>query len=149
MAPSADRIRVRLNWIQILDKLEPAFEEHGEFRFTVRLSDASSGKVLQETKLPREAEYYAISDRPGWNRLPLDEVVFEGETPDSLKIELTGEELDFLSPNEQLDPYQRVFTGPPASWVGWYGPGDEGGQATADDPENLRNWRVCYSIERV
>lgn len=142
---SGARIRVTLRWVQILDKLEPAFEEEGEFRFTAKVSSQNRGGIVQETRLPRKKEFYRISDHPAWNRLRLDEVLFDGEVDDHLEVELIGEELDFLTPNEQLDLYRRVFEGPPDSWIGVYGPGDE----DSTDPENMKNWRVCYAIERV
>lgn len=31
------------------------------------------------------------------------------------------------------------------TWPGRYCPGDEG----ADDPENMSNWRICYTVELV
>ena len=34
------RIKVTLRWIQILDKMEPAWKEKGEFRFQTRVSAA-------------------------------------------------------------------------------------------------------------
>jgi hypothetical protein len=58
---------------------------------------------------------------------------------------LNGEELDFLSSNDQLHPYRREFEGDPATFAGSYVPGDE---STAD-PENMKNWRVAYVIERT
>jgi hypothetical protein len=57
-----------------------------------------------------------------------------------------GEELDFLTPNDQLDPYRRAFSGEPSSWLGSYVPGDD---PLPTDPENLSNWRVAYTIEKA
>jgi len=143
----SDRVKITLKWIQILDKLEPFFKERGEFRFKARVS-TPDGRVLSETTLPREG-HLEISDRPGWNRVRLDEVVFEGEAAgDGLVVEFTGEELDTIGQNDPLDHYRRVFTGPASSWVGWYGPGDEV-QVRPEDPENMSKWRICYTIEQA
>ena len=141
------RVKITLKWIQILDKLEPFYKERGEFRFKARVS-TPDGRVLSETTLPKEG-HLEISDRPGWNRVTLDEVVFEGQPgAEGLVVEFTGEELDTLSANDRLDHYRREFTGPASSWVGWYGPGDET-QVRPEDPENMSKWRVCYTIEQV
>jgi len=142
-----DRVRVTLKWVQILDKLEPFFKKRGEFRFRARFS-TPDGRLLAETTVPKQG-HIEVTDKPGWNRLQLDEVVFEGEADGGLVVEFAGEELDRLGANERLDHYRRVFAGEPASWLGWYGPGDEEGPGRAGDPENMSNWRVCYTIERA
>ena len=110
----SDRVKITLKWIQILDKLEPFYKERGEFRFKARVS-TPDGRVLSETTLPKEG-HLEISDRPGWNRVTLDEVVFEGQPgAEGLVVEFTGEELDTLSANDRLDHYRREFTGPASS----------------------------------
>lgn len=140
------RIRVTLRWLQILDNLEPAFDEKGEFRFRSRVS-SRNGDVVKEVQFP-ESGYYSISDHPSWNRLnKLDKVLFEGEVEDHLVVELFGEELDKMSANDHLETYRREFEGPVDQWVGKYSPGDEGGKET--DPENMSNWRIGYDIEIV
>jgi len=140
----AERIRVVLRWVQILDNLEPFYKERGEFRFFARVSSDEGGRT-QESRFPPEG-HYEISDHPAWNKLNLDQVIFEGEVENALTVELRGEELDFASANDQLDLYHREFSGPPSSWLGDYGPGDEieGGRK---DPEDMSNWRVRYSIQ--
>ena len=141
----AERLRVTLRWIQILDKMEPFYKERGEFRFSARVTgDART----QETRFPPEG-HYEISDHPAWNKLNLEKVIFEGEVSGQLKVELTGEELDFLSANDQLDHYERTFSGTPGSWLGQYGPGDDEAEIRPDDPENMNNWRISISIERA
>ena len=82
-------------------------------------------------------------DSPAWNRLQLDKTLFEGEVDDHLEVEIIGEELDFLTPNDQLDRYHRVFEGDPSSWIGFYHPGDEG----SSDPERMNNWWIYLEIE--
>lgn len=141
----ADRVKVTLRYIQILDNLEPAYKERGEFRFTARVT--ADGTAV-ESKFPKEG-YYEISDHPAWNKLNLDRVLFEGTVESHLLIELMGEEIDFLSPNDQLDLYERTFEGDPSSWVGEYGPGEFETDVDPSDPENMSNWRVSYIIEKV
>lgn len=137
-------VRVTLRWVQILDNLEVFFKKKGEFRFKARVSSENFGGIQQETVLPESGGYYKISDHIRWNKLDkLNRVLFEGRVKDHLKIALTGEELDWFSRNDPLDPYERVFSGEPQSWVGRHAPGDEG----PEDPENVGNWRVCYDIE--
>ena len=135
-------IQVVLRWIQILDKLEPFFKETGEFVFR---SKVESGGKSEDHRFPEEG-YYAISDKPGWNRLEkMNKVLFEGVPGDNLVVELLGEELDQFTAHDQLDPYRREFIGSPKDWIGHYEPVDEG----STDPENMSNWRICYDIKWV
>jgi hypothetical protein len=138
--PGANRIRIVLRWIQILDNLEPFFKERGEFRFKAKIT-TNAGAGVHETQFPEEG-YYEISDHPSWNKVNLDKVLFEGEVGDKLVVELYGEELHTFSANDHLEPYRREFAGSVASFAGHYEPHDE----QSDDPENLSNWRVCYDI---
>lgn len=138
-----ERIRVILKMIQIHDNLEPPGDDEGEFRFFCTVSSRNRGGIVEKTKLPRKKKFYRISDNPAWNRLPLNEVLFEGEVDDHLEIEILGEELDFLTPNDQLEPYNRVFEGDPKTWYGIHKPGDEG----SDDPERMQSWWVYLEIE--
>lgn len=142
------RVKVVLRWIQILDKLEPAWKEKGEFRFTTRVSTENRGGNVKEMRFPEQG-HYDISDHPAWNKVVLNRTIFEGEVDDHLVVELMGEELDTLSKNDQLDSYRREFHGPPSNWTGWYGPGDDVAPEAINtaDPENMSNWRVCYVIE--
>lgn len=134
------RIRVIIRWVQIKDKLEPFFKEHGEFRFRSRVT---SGDQVSEARFPEEG-HWEISDLPRFSKVDkIDKVLFEGAAGDSLVVELFGEEIDQLSANDQLDDYRREFTGPAESWVGFHQPGDEG----SPDPENMALWRVGYEIE--
>ena len=136
---SGKRIQVVLRWIQILDKLEPFYKETGEFVFRSKVE--SAGKV-EEYRFPEDG-YYAISDKPGWNRLEkLNKVLFDGVPADNMVVELMGEELDKFSANDPLDHYRREFAGNAADWVGLYEPVDEG----STDPENMSTWRICFEI---
>lgn len=139
---AGQRIQVVLRWIQILDKMEPFYKETGEFVFR---SKVQSGAQADEQRFPEDG-YYAISDKPGWNRLEkLNKVLFDGVPSSELVIELMGEELDQFSANDQLDHYRREFTGETGGWIGHYEPVDEG----STDPENMTNWRICYDILKV
>jgi hypothetical protein len=143
------RIRVVLRWIQILDIMEPAWKETGEFRFTTRVSTENGGGIVQENRFPDKG-HYSISDHPAWNKVVLNRTIFEGPVEDHLVVELNGEELDTLTANDQLDSYRREFRGPPDLWAGWYGPGEDGAaEINPADPENMSNWRVCFIIEQI
>jgi hypothetical protein len=135
-------LRVTLKWIQITDNLEPGRDKEGEFVFRTRV-ETDAGAVV-ETRLPEEGSWF-ISQKPGKNRVKLDEVVFEGEAGSRLVVELTGEEQDRLTGSDSLETYRREFTGEPSSWAGLHRPGDEGDA----DPENLSNWRIGYEIELI
>jgi hypothetical protein len=137
---SGKRVRVVLRWIQIKDKLEPFFKDHGEFFFRTKVT---SGDHVVEHRLP-EKGHWEISDHPRFNRVDkIDKVIFDGEPGDALVVELFGEEIDQLTANDQLDAYRREFVGDCAAWTGRHAPGDEG----STDPENMTNWRVGYDIE--
>ena len=136
------RVRVILRWIQIKDKLEPFFKEHGEFFFTTKVTTA--GRTV-ETRLPEQG-HWEITDHPRFNKVDkIDKVLFDGEPGERMVVELFGEEIDQLSSNDHLDPYKKEFSGPPESWVGRQAPGDEG----STDAENMSNWRICYDIEMI
>lgn len=137
-----NRIRVVLRWIQIKDNKEAVWDDEGEFRFQSSVTTAGTSHKLE---IPSQG-YWSISDHPRRNKVDkIDKVLFEGEVGDSLVVEITGVELDQLTPNDKLTDYRREYTGDPQSWIGRHAPSDEG----SDDPENLPDWRVCYDIERA
>ncbi|HSG48009.1 MAG TPA: hypothetical protein VLA43_09375 [Longimicrobiales bacterium] len=141
-ANAGKTVRVILRWIQVLDKLEPVYKDHGEFFFTTRVS---SGNHTEQYRLPEEG-HWEVSDHPRFNKIDkIDLIIFEGPAGDSLTVELVGEEIDQMSSNDMLEKYSRTFSGDASAWAGRQRPGDEG----AEDPENLPNWRVCYDIEVV
>jgi len=134
------RVRVILRWLQIKDKLEPFFKDHGEFRFRSRVS---SGDTVVEERIPEEG-HWTISDHPRFSKVDgIDKVLFDGPAGERLVVELFGEEVDALSANDPLDPYRREFSGSAEGWAGVYTPGDEG----RSDPENLKLWRLRYDVE--
>ena len=138
------RIRVTLKSIKILDDLDPFYKETGEFRFRSRVSSESGEGFEHETRFPEEG-HYSLSDKPGWNYVTLNKILYEGDADNHLVVELFGEELDLLSANDQLDHYKREHRGPLDDWVGLYEPADEG----STDPEAMSNWRISYSIEKI
>lgn len=141
-ANAGKTVRVILRWIQVLDKLEPVFKDHGEFFFRTRVS---SGSHTEEYRLPEEG-HWEVSDHPRFNKIDkIDLIIFEAPAGDSLTVEMMGEEIDQLSANDHLEKYSRTFSGDASAWAGRQQPGDE----IPNDPENLPNWRVCYDIEVV
>lgn len=136
------RVRITLNWIKLLDSLDMGDE--GQFRFTAKVASSNGGGFSEDIRFPEEG-YYPLSSKPGWNFIKLDRVLWEGTIVDDMKFELVGEELDRFSENDFLDTYSRQFAGPPSGWAGKYHPMDEG----SDDPENMSNWRVAYTIDLV
>jgi hypothetical protein len=136
------QIRVTLRWIQIKDNKEAMWDDEGEFVFRSKVTSAGQS---QEVKFPEQG-YWSISDHPRRNKVDkIDKVLYEGESGDSLVVELFGEELDQLSANDHLENYRREFTGEASSWLGRHQPTDEG----SEDPENMIDWRICYDIETV
>jgi hypothetical protein len=140
-ARAGTNVRVVLKWVQILDKKEPFYESHGEFVFRARIQPDNDETRLVETRLPTSG-HYSITDAAGENRHRLDVPIFEGPVTERLAIEVTGVELDRFSADDELNPYRRIFDGPPGSWIGPYGPGDE-----RIEPEDLGDWRIWYRIE--
>ncbi len=142
MSGNGNRVRVVLRWIQIKDNKEAAWDDEGEFRFRSKITTAGRSQMLT---FPEEG-YWSISDHPRRNKVDkIDKVLFEGDAGDTLVVEMFGEELDNLTPNDHLEDYRREFTGPVASWLGRHQPTDEG----TGDPENMSDWRICYDIENA
>jgi hypothetical protein len=143
---SPNRIRVTLRYIEVLDRKD--LDEYGEFVFRFKAS-IPEREVERSVRLP-ESGHYSVSDHPAMNRLKLDKVIFESEVSDgdTLVLEASGEELDFLSPNDQLAPYRREFSGPVSSWIGRHTPWDEGTDDVAD-PEQMDDWRFSFEIEDI
>ena len=146
---NGERIKVTVRAVQILDNLEPAFKEKGEFVFKSTVSSNNLGGVQHEGRYPATG-HISISDQPVFNREIINWVIFEGEVSDHLVIELVGEELDKFSANDMLDPYRREFTGPVEGWLGTYGPGEDmSADQHEDDPEMMSNWIVTIFIDRA
>jgi hypothetical protein len=135
------RLRVTLRWIDILQTFDPFFKTKGEFRFVAIVTAHGHPPVV--TMLP-EMGHISIGSALGENRITFDTLLFDGPVDAALTVDITGEEVDMLSRNEQLPPYRRTFHGDPTAWIGRQAPGDE---TPGHDPENLRSWRLCYDIE--
>lgn len=135
-------IRIILDWIEIIDSMD--LDGVGEFRFLCRVKSDRRG-ILHDTRLPEHGTISIPEDAARNHLGPLDLVLFEGpvEPGEAVTLEITGEEVDLLSPNDPLEYYERTFTGEPESWFGTYSPWDEGG----DDPENRAQWRLSYRVE--
>ncbi len=142
----ATNIRVTLRYVEILDSKD--VDGKGEFVFNFKGSVPDRGEE-QSLRIP-ETGHMAISDHPSMRKVTMNKVFFEGEVADdeTFVVEGKGEELDRISRNDQLRDYRREFTGPVSDWVGEYSPWDEG-SADAEDPEQLGDWRLAYSIEAV
>jgi len=136
-------VRLILERIQILDDQDPFLKGPGEFRFKARIYSRNNGGLISETRFP-EKGHYSISDQPGHNTVQMELPLFEGFVENHLAVEIIGIEADTFDPDDQLCAYKRILTGPPESWLGSFGPGDE--QIEAED---LGNWRLWYRIERV
>lgn len=148
---NGQRIRVTVQWVQILDNLEPAFKDKGEFVFRSVVTSNNFPTQKHESRYPATG-HISISDKPVVNKEIIKWVIFEGEVTDHLVIELFGEELDTLSANDHLDDYRREFSGPVAGWLGTYGPGEDfksDEHDHDDDPEMMSNWRVNIFIDPV
>jgi hypothetical protein len=140
-------IRFTLDWLEITDSMD--LDGVGEFRFLFRVRSDLRG-VLRDTLLPEEGTV-SISERAGHNHLgPLDLVLYEGpvERGERVTLEVTGEEVDLLSPNDEIEYYERSFTGDPDGWVGTYAPWDGDGSG-GRDPEQRAQWLLSYRIERA
>jgi len=146
---NGQRIRVTVQWVQILDNLEPAFKEKGEFVFR-SVVKSNNFPVKHESRYPATG-HISISDQPVVNKEIIKWVIFEGDVSDHLVIELFGEELDTLTANDHLENYRREFSGPVSEWLGTYGPGEDfsKGESGDDDPEMMSNWRVNIFIDPV
>jgi hypothetical protein len=138
---SAPRIRVTLRWIEILASLEPFFDDTGEFRFVAIVT--AHGRPPRVTMIP-EMGHIPIASAIGRNRIELGTILFDDLATHALTVDIGGEEVDLLTPNERLPAYRRTFRGDPETWLGRYAPGDE---TPGRDPESLGAWRLCYDIE--
>lgn len=137
-------IRVILDWIEVIDSMD--LDGVGEFRFLCRVKTDRRG-ILKDTPLPEHGTISIPEDAARNHLGPLDLVLYEGpvEEGESMTLEITGEEVDLLSPNDPLEYYERSFTGDPESWFGTYSPWDEGEK----DPENRAQWRLSYRVEAM
>jgi len=149
-APKAlpvSRIRVTLEKVQILDDKEPWFKGRGDFVFRSTVDFNQDAGRRHQVRMP-ERGVVKISDKPGRNVRELDVCVFDGYLTDADRMTFSVQpvEQDWLDPDDKLTRFRRAFDGPPESWVGRYGPGDE---APGADSESLPDWKVWYRIESL
>ena len=139
-------IRITLRYVEILDSKDA--DGVGEFFFTFKGSVPERGEE-QTIRIPQTG-HMSISEHPSMRKVTMNKVIFDGEVGDgeTLVVEGQGEEQDRISANDQLNPYRREFTGDVESWIGEYSPWDEGSE-DVQDPEQLGDWRIAYSIEEA
>lgn len=141
------RIRVILEKVQILNDHDPWIKGAGEFHFTACVSFNNDPCRCHWSRVPQTGHHH-ISDWPGRNEKELNVCVFDGYVAekDNMSISLLPIEEDWLDPDDELSLYRRQFNGPPETWVGNFGPGDEPDNS---DAEKLSDWMLWYRIESV
>jgi hypothetical protein len=139
------RIRVVFEKVKILDDHDPWLKKAGEFSFSTVVSFNHDACRRHYRRVPQKGTL-KISDRRSRNERRLDICIFDGFVAESdrMHISMLPVEDDWLDPDDPLARFQRSFDGPPETWVGSYGPGDE----TAD-PEALADWQVWYRVESL
>lgn len=140
------RIRVTLDKVRILDDNDPMCKGAGEFKFNACIAFNDDPCRRHHRQLPH-CGTYRISDHPGHNEQKIGACLFDGfvAEEDRMTISLLPIEQDLFDPNDILSRYRRIFNGPPETWVGSYGPGDE----ASPDPEVVGDWLVWYRIESL
>lgn len=140
----ARHVRVTVSNVEMLDSKDLDME--GEFVFEFRVT--VPGKPVERTTRVPETGHLSISEHPAMNRVSLNTLIFEGEVEDgdTLVLEANAKELDRLSSDDHLTPYRRVLKGPVTEWAGSYTPWDEGSKQF-DDPEQLGDWRLAFTVE--
>jgi len=140
------RIRVILEKVRVLDDHDPWIKGRGEFQFNACVGFNGDGCRRHLRRLP-DCGSYKIGDWPGCNEQVIDACLFDGfvAEEDRMTLSLLPVEQDLLDPDDPLSRYRRIFNGPPETWVGRYGPADQG----PGDPEALGDWQVWYRIESV
>lgn len=138
------RIKVILDKIRIMNDHDPCLKGKGELTFTAVVVPDNDESRKQVTRLPAKG-VYEISDMPGENELRLDVAIFDGLVKNrALSISITGKEIDFFDPDDELNRYHRVFAGDPEKWYGQYYPTDE-----YLDREDVGDWALWYRIVRA
>lgn len=139
----AQRVKVILDKIRIMNDHDPCLRGPGELTFTAVVVPDNDTSRTQVTRLPAQG-VYTISDRPGENDLPLDVTLFEGVVHhNTLELVISGKEIDHFDPDDELHRYHRRFTGDSSQWYGQYAPTDE-----YLDREDVGDWALWYRIVR-
>lgn len=139
-------IRVVLEKVVVLDDKDPCLKGPGEFAFNACIAFDDDPCRRHFRRLPH-CGHYTISDRPGRNEQVVDQCIFEGfvAEADRMRLSILPVEQDLIDPDDPLIRFKRIFNGPPETWVGGYGPDDEG----VGDPEAVGDWQVWYRVESL
>jgi hypothetical protein len=141
--PVGRRVKVILDKIRILDYQDSLIKGEGKVNFTSVVVPDNDESRKQVTRLPARGVYYVVG-APGENEIILGVTIFDGAVKGrSLSISITGKEIDFFDPDDELNRYHRVFTGDPNTWYGQYNPRDE-----YLDLEDVKDWALWYRIVR-
>jgi len=139
-------VRVVLEKVRVLDDSDPCIKGAGELVFNACVAFNDDPCRRHFRRLPH-CGHYRISDRPGRNEQIIRQCIFEGfvAEADRMALSILPVEHDLIDPDDVLSRYRRIFNGPPETWIGTYGPGDEG----LGDPEAVGDWQVWYRIESL
>jgi hypothetical protein len=138
------RVKVILDKIRIMNDRDPCLKGKGELTFTAAVVPDNDNSRKQLTRLPKQG-FFKISDRPGENELRLEISLFDGVVKsNTLEISITGKEIDFFDPDDELNRYHRIFSGDSETWYGQYYPTDE-----YLDREDVGDWALWYRIIRA
>ena len=136
-------VKVILDKIRIMNDRDPCIKGKGELTFTSVVVPDNDASGKQVTRLPGKGVYH-VSDKPGENEIRLEVTLFDGIVKNrSLSMSISGKEIDFLDPDDELNRYRRVFSGDPDTWYGQYYPSDE-----YLDREDVGDWALWYRIIR-
>lgn len=137
------RVKVMLDKIRIMNDHDPCIKGKGELTFTSVIVPDNDDSRKQVTRLPARGVYH-VSGKPGENEIRLEVTLFDGIVKNrSLCISISGKEIDFFDPDDELNRYHRVFSGDPDTWYGQYYPSDE-----YLDREDVGDWALWYRIVR-
>ncbi len=135
------RIKIILEKIHILDDREPFYKGKGEFRFYSKVFSPDNGGLSQTNKFPNDG-HFKLGDKAGENEVQINQVIFDDFVESLLSIQIGGQELDTLDPDDQLCTYKRIFKGKTEEWIGNYANHD--GDMNIESPGG---WKVWYRVE--
>lgn len=136
-------VKIVLDKIRIMNDRDPCIKGKGELFFTSVVVPDNDDSRKQVTRLPGKGVYH-VSDKPGENEIRLEATLFDGIVKNrSLSFSISGKEIDFFDPDDDLNRYHRVFSGDPNTWYGQYHPSDE-----YLDREDVGDWALWYRIVR-
>jgi len=140
-ATAGKQVKVILDKIRILDDHDPCLKGKGELTFSTVIVPDNDPSRKQVKRLPPD-NVYKVSDTPGKNDVTIGACIFSGEIKNNaLSITISGKEIDFFDPDDELKRYHRQFCGAPETWQGQYCPTDE-----YMDREDVGDWALWYRI---